>query len=81
VTAGTPVVASHIAGNVGMLGRDYAGYFAVGDASGLAACLVRAWEERPYLARLARQCARRAALFEPAREARLINAVVRKLLA
>ena len=30
ITAGTPVVASRIRGNVGMLGAGYPGYFAVG---------------------------------------------------
>ena len=36
--SGTPVLASNIAGNVGMLGADYAGYFPLGDASALASC-------------------------------------------
>jgi glycosyltransferase involved in cell wall biosynthesis len=81
VTAGTPVIASRIAGNVGMLGEDYGGYFERGDASALAACLVRAFEDRRHLAKLARDCAKRAPLFEPAREARLVHALVRRLLA
>jgi putative glycosyltransferase (TIGR04348 family) len=81
VTARTPVIASRIPGNIGMLGRDYRGYFEPRDASGLAARLVQAWEERGYLATLARQCAERAKLFEPRREARLVNALVRRLLA
>jgi putative glycosyltransferase (TIGR04348 family) len=41
VQSGTPVLASRIAGNVGMLGEDYAGYFEPGDAAGLAALLQR----------------------------------------
>jgi putative glycosyltransferase (TIGR04348 family) len=41
VCSGTPVVASEIAGNIGMLGTGYAGYFAHGDAQGLADLLVR----------------------------------------
>ena len=81
ITAGTPVVASRIPGNVGMLGRDYGGYFVPRDASALAGCLVRAWEDHRYLASLGRACARRARLFEPAREARLVHALVRRLLA
>ena len=36
VTSGVPVLASHIEGNVGMLGADYAGYFPPGDAAALA---------------------------------------------
>ena len=80
VTARTPVIASRIPGNIGMLGRDYRGYFEPRDASALAGCLVQAWEQRGYLAGLARQCAQRAKLFEPRREARLVNALVRRLL-
>ena len=57
VTAGTPVVASRIPGNVGMLGRDYRGYFEPGDARGLARLLVRALEEPAFLRGLRVQCA------------------------
>ncbi len=41
VCSGTPVLASRIAGNVGMLGLDYPGYFEHGDAEALAGLLVR----------------------------------------
>ena len=41
VRSGTPVLASKIDGNVGMLGADYAGYFAWADAEGLATLLRR----------------------------------------
>ena len=81
VTAGTPVVASRIPGNIGMLGDSYGGYFERGDASALAACLVRSFEESRFLLQLTRQCARRARLVEPAREARLVNGLVKRLLA
>ena len=70
VQSGTPVLASHISGNVGMLGADYAGYFEVGDAAGLAALVKRCGTEPAFLARLQSQCARRAELFEPALEKR-----------
>jgi putative glycosyltransferase (TIGR04348 family) len=66
--SGTPVLASRIDGNVGMLGADYAGYFKFHDAAGLAALLQRARDEPDMLRTLARQCRRRAALFEPQRE-------------
>lgn len=36
---GTPVVASRVEGNVGMLGEDYRGYFEPGDVQGLASRL------------------------------------------
>lgn len=70
VTAGVPVLASRISGNIGMLGRDYEGYFPVGDDAALAALLERASREARFLARLRAQCARRATLFSPARERR-----------
>ena len=41
VASGTPVLASRIDGNVGMLGADYAGYFPWGDAEALAALMLR----------------------------------------
>ena len=47
VASGTPVLASRIAGNVGMLGADYAGYFPWGDAAALAALILRCQNDRP----------------------------------
>ncbi len=67
---GTAVLATRIAGNVGMLGRHYAGYFEVGDDAALAALVARARDDAAFLARLQAQTARRAPLFEPAEERR-----------
>jgi hypothetical protein len=53
-----------------MLGADYAGYFEVGDAAGLAALVKRCAAEPAFLAQLQSQCAERAELFEPAAEKR-----------
>lgn len=72
VQSGTPVLASRISGNVGMLGADYAGYFDVGDAAGLAALVKRCTTAPDFLAGLQTQCALRAELFEPAVEKRLV---------
>ena len=75
VRCGTPVLASRVPGNVGMLGADYQGYFAHGDAAALAGLLVqcRAGQQaedpaQGLLARLAAQCALRAPLFDPGAE-------------
>lgn len=68
VTAGVPVLASRIPGNIGMLGRDYQGYFPVGDSRQLAGLLDRVSREPAFLSLLQMQCARRAPLFAPARE-------------
>jgi putative glycosyltransferase (TIGR04348 family) len=77
VRSGTPVLASRVPGNVGMLGADYEGYFEHGDAARLAAQLARCQDDqrqfpddpgRTWLARLRAQCERRAPLFAPEAE-------------
>ena len=68
VASGTPVLASRIDGNCGMLGEDYAGYFAHGDVAELAALVERCRHDQAFLARLNAQCAARAPLFEPQHE-------------
>jgi putative glycosyltransferase (TIGR04348 family) len=80
VRSGTPVLASRIDGNVGLLGEDYEGLFAVGDAAALAAWLERLRDEPAMLARLGVQCDARAALFEPARESAALHALLAGLL-
>jgi len=67
VRSGTPVLASRIAGNVGMLGADYAGYFDWGNAEQLVGLLRRCRYDAAFLTHLQAQCAARAPLF--AREA------------
>src|SRR6185437_15174850 len=81
VTAGTPVVASRISGNVGMLGRVYPGFFEPRDAAGLAERLVRALEDPRELPCLRSACDRRRRLFRPQAEAASIRALAAALLA
>ncbi len=71
VRSGTPVLASRVPGNVGMLGADYAGYFPHGDAAALAHLLMacrdsqNAQDPSPgLLGHLRAQCALRAPLFD-----------------
>ncbi len=68
VTSGVPVLGSDIAGNRGMLGADYPGWFAAGDAEGLAGLIRRAASDPDYYASLSRRCAERVSLFSPAQE-------------
>ena len=68
IVAGTPVIASRIAGNVGLLGEEYPGYFDVGDTRNLARLLWQTETGIGYLAELKAQCKTRAALFDPAHE-------------
>ncbi len=80
VRSGTPVLASRIDGNVGLLGEHYGGYFPVGDAAALAALLERARDEPAMLARLKQQCDARADLFAPVHEAAVLQTLVADLL-
>jgi glycosyltransferase involved in cell wall biosynthesis len=75
VRCGTPVLASRVPGNVGMLGEDFEGYFPHGDAAALArlltACRQGQTAENPadhLLERLGAQCALRAPLFDAGAE-------------
>jgi putative glycosyltransferase (TIGR04348 family) len=77
IVAGVPILASRMDGNVGLLGADYPGYFAVGDTEALARLLWRIETDAQFVARLRRAIARRALLFKPEREV----AAWRKLLA
>lgn len=80
VTSGVPVLASNISGNRGMLGEDYAGYFAPGDAAALARLVDRVLGEAAFDALLRRQCAARAALFAPSAEQAALRDLVDNLL-
>jgi putative glycosyltransferase (TIGR04348 family) len=80
IRSGTPVLASRIAGNVGLLGAGYRGYFAPGDASGLAIALQRLRGDAAMLQLLRTQCDARAALFEPARERATLLRVMKQLM-
>ena len=78
--SGTPVLASRIAGNIGMLGAGYEGYFEVGDARGLAQALQRFKHDAALRIRLTEQCRQRATLFDPTNEAAGLRALVQDLL-
>ncbi|THC40326.1 selenoneine biosynthesis selenosugar synthase SenB [Massilia sp. Mn16-1_5] len=80
VSSGVPVLASHIDGNVGMLGQDYAGYFEAGDAPALAALIERCVADPDFDALLRRQCAARAGLFLPETERAALSDLVDNLL-
>jgi len=80
VRAQVPVLASRIDGNVGLLGRDYDGYFEAGNASALAELVRRAHEEPSFLARLRGQCAIREPLFDTTAEALAVQRLLGDLL-
>ena len=74
-----PVLASHIAGSVGLLGEDYPGYFPVGDTRALAQLLHRVESEPAFLQELREWCAALAAHFHPDREREAWEALLREI--
>jgi glycosyltransferase involved in cell wall biosynthesis len=68
VTAGVPIIASRIPGNVGLLKKSYRGYFAVGDTHTLMQLMWRAETDENFRQQLQKQCAAVAWKFDPARE-------------
>jgi putative glycosyltransferase (TIGR04348 family) len=86
VCSGTPVLASRVPGNIGMLGRDYEGYFPHGDAKALAhllkVCRATQGADDPaasLLARLRAQCRLREPLFAPETERKAVLSLARQL--
>ena len=77
---GTPVIASRISGNVGMLGSRYPGYYPLGDERALARLIVSAADEPAYYRRLGRALRARRSLFAPAAERAAVLRVLREAL-
>jgi putative glycosyltransferase (TIGR04348 family) len=76
IRSGTPVLASRIDGNLGLLGRGYAGLFEPGDDTALATLLERARDETDMLPQLTAQLAARAPLFAPQAERAALHQLV-----
>lgn len=79
ITAGTPVIASDIDGNAGLLGAGYPGLFPVGDAAACVRLLERAANDASFYRSLAQACKKRAPLFDPRREAAALVQLVARL--
>ncbi len=79
IVARTPVLASAIPGNVGLLGPSHAGYFEPGDARGLARLMRRAEVDQTFYAELSRHCSRLAPRFSVAREREALRKILLEL--
>ena len=77
---GTPVIASRVSGNLGMLGGDYPGYFPVTDEVALANLLQRAAKEPGFYRQLKSALRARRKLFAPAAERAALARVLREVL-
>jgi putative glycosyltransferase (TIGR04348 family) len=80
ITAGVPVIASRIDGNVGLLGPAHPGLFRDDAPAAAAALIERAAREPRFLARLRQASQRLAARFRPERERAAVVALVRRAL-
>ncbi len=68
LAAGVPILASRISGNLGLLGKDYRGYFDFGDTAGLAELLQLSESSPSFYRQLKTQCKALAKLVRPAHE-------------
>ena len=75
-----PVLASRIAGSIGMLGEDYDGFFEVGNAAALAGLIRRCRDDQGFLARLRSQVRARSPRFETLHERDAVRALAAELL-
>ena len=76
---GVPVLASRVSGNVGMLGGEYPGYFALSNDKSLAGLLERAARDPKYYRRLKDAVLARRRLFAPSAECGAVRRLVREL--
>lgn len=75
-----PVLASRISGNIGMLGKDYAGYYALEDERALARLLTRAENDRKFYQKLVSQCRARKARVTRASERGALQRVLAEVI-
>jgi dimethylhistidine N-methyltransferase len=80
VIAGVPVISTHIAGSIGLLGEDYPGYFPVGDTQALAHLLSRAETDTEFYDTLRDHCVQLRPLFDPAREKQSWEELLKELV-
>jgi putative glycosyltransferase (TIGR04348 family) len=74
---GTPVLASRVSGNVGMLGRSYPGYYPLFDEKALARLIEKCNLKKEFMERLKRALAARRHLFAPAAERHALRQALR----
>lgn len=80
IAAGVPMLASKIPGNCGLLGKDYLGFFPVGDEKALARLLCRAETDQLFYKKLQDQVKKLQKLIQPKHERSSIGKLVTRLL-
>ena len=81
IACGVPVLASHIAGNIGLLGADYPGYYPLEDEAALAQLMLRVEHDKRFVLSLERAVARRRHLTDAEAERSALDALVRTVSA
>lgn len=79
IAAGTPVLASAIPGNTGLLGDDWPGLFPAGDAAALAALLTRAATDAAFYGELLARTVALQPSVDPRRERAALQQLARTL--
>ena len=80
LAVGVPILASHIAGSIGLLGEEYPGYFPVEDTVALARLLARVETDAAFYQELHAWCTRLAPLVYPARELQTWASLLQELV-
>ncbi len=79
LAAGVPIIASDIPGNVGMLDKDYPGYYPVGGTDDLAMLLEKAERDEGFYRSLKTACEARRQRVSPEREREALERLVTKI--
>lgn len=80
LAAGTPILASRIPGNTGLLGRDWPGLFSPGNAKELGELLTRAATDSTFYQDMVEQTRALQHLVDPARERESLRQLLSELL-
>ncbi len=75
---GLPVIASNIDGSIGLLGKNYPGYYPVGDTKALRNLLLKVEADRTFLNKLELTCRGKAKLFTYEREKSSLKKILNK---
>lgn len=78
---GVPILASRIAGSLGLLGEEYPGYFPVADTNALAQLLAKAEQDACFYRTLEASCRQLAPLIHPDREQQSWDALLHEVVA
>ncbi len=78
--AGLPVIASKIEGSIGLLGKNYPGYYPCGDTESLRKLLLKAEKNKKYLTKLTKACQAKANLFTYQKEKDNVNKLFNSFL-